>query len=194
MAGDNPPGAGNQQERLNCSAWLDRISPDVGHYIAGFVDGEGSFNVPIRRERDRLLPWRVGLTFNVSQIGPKLPQLLRSVFGAGTVRGRPDGVYYFEVTRLAELEERVFPFFREVRAARSEEGRSGDVSPDRGAGPITTASIGARHRGHPSDESQDESRREAEASGSGDPGAAERVGILRGHTQGSSLKREDEDM
>ena len=29
----------------------------------------------------------------------------------GTVRGRGDGVYYFEVTRPAELEERVFPFF-----------------------------------------------------------------------------------
>jgi LAGLIDADG endonuclease len=111
MAGDNPPGAGNQQERLSCSAWLDRIPFDVGHYVAGFVDGEGSFNVPIRRERDRSLPWRIGLTFNVSQIGPELPQLLRSVFETGTIRGRPDGVYYFEVTRLTELEARVFPFF-----------------------------------------------------------------------------------
>jgi hypothetical protein len=111
MAGDNPSGAGNQQERLSCLAWLDRIPSDLGHYIAGFVDGEGSFNVPIRRERDRSLPWRVGLTFNVAQIGSELPQLLRSVFAAGTVRGRNDGVYYFEITRLIELEERDFPFF-----------------------------------------------------------------------------------
>jgi hypothetical protein len=37
--------------------------------------------------------------------------LLRSVFGVGTVRGREDGVYYYEVTTVAGLVERVFPFF-----------------------------------------------------------------------------------
>jgi hypothetical protein len=111
MLGDKPSGADNQQERPARSTWLDRIPSDLGHYIAGFVDGEGSFNVPIRREHDRYIPWRVGLTFNVSQIGTELLELLRSVFEVGTIRGRPDGVYYFEVTRLVDLEERVFPFF-----------------------------------------------------------------------------------
>jgi hypothetical protein len=111
MPGDNPTGADDQQERPARSTWLDRIPHDLGHYIAGFVDGEGSFNVPIRRERDRCIPWRVALTFNVSQIGTELLELLRSVFEAGTIRGRPDGVYYFEVTRLDELEGRIFPFF-----------------------------------------------------------------------------------
>src|SRR5207244_1109333 len=111
MDSDNPSGAENQQERPGCSNWLDRIPNDLGHYLAGFVDGEGSFNVPIRRERDRSMPWRAALCFNVSQIGEELPQLLRSVFGGGTVRGRGDGVYYFEITKPADLEERVFPFF-----------------------------------------------------------------------------------
>src|SRR5262245_46423245 len=37
--------------------------------------------------------------------------LLRAVFGVGTVRGRGDGVYYYEVTTVRELVERVFPFF-----------------------------------------------------------------------------------
>ena len=111
MASDNPSGADNQQERPGCSAWLDRIPHDLGHYIAGFVDGEGSFNVPIRREYDRRLPFRVGLSFNVSQFGGELPELLRRTFGVGTTRGRPDGVWYFEVTKLTELDERVFPFF-----------------------------------------------------------------------------------
>jgi hypothetical protein len=108
---DNPSGADNQQERLGSPAWLDAIPSDLGHYVAGFVDGEGSFNVPIRRERDRTLPWRVSLSFNVSQIGAGAPKLLREVFGTGTVRGRPDGVFYFEITKPLELEERVFPFF-----------------------------------------------------------------------------------
>ena len=114
---DNPPGADNQQERPGSSDWLDAIPSDVGHYIAGFVDGEGSFNVPIRRSRDRGLPWRVSLSFNVSQVGPESPEFLRGIFGVGTVRGRGDGVYYFEVTRPEELHERVLPFFERFPSA-----------------------------------------------------------------------------
>jgi hypothetical protein len=111
MFSDNPTGADNQQERPGSSGWMDRIPHDLGNWVAGFVDGEGSFNVPIRRERDRGLPWRVSLSFNVSQIGHELPELLQSTFGTGTVRDRGDGVHYFEVTRPLVLIERVFPFF-----------------------------------------------------------------------------------
>jgi len=111
MDSDNPFGADNQQERPSSSNWLDRIPNDLGNWIAGFVDGEGSFNVPVRRERDRGLPWRVSLSFNVSQIGEEAPELLRSVFDLGTVRGRDDGVFYFEVTKPADIRDRVFPFF-----------------------------------------------------------------------------------
>ena len=111
MKSKNPFGAGNQQERPSSSNWLDRIDGDLGNWVAGFVDGEGSFNVPIRRERDRGLPWRVSLSFNVSQIGEELPGVLRDVFGLGTVRGRGDGVFYFEVTKPTDIEVRVFPFF-----------------------------------------------------------------------------------
>jgi len=111
MGSDNPSGADNQQERPSSVAWLDAIPLDVGHYVAGFVDGEGSFNVPIRRSGDRGLPWRVSLSFNVSQLGAEAPRFLHGVFGEGTVRGRGDGVFYFEVTKLRALEDRVFPFF-----------------------------------------------------------------------------------
>ena len=111
MSSDNPTGADNQQERPSFATWLDRIPLDVGHYVAGFVDGEGSFNVPIRRSSDRGLPWRVSLSFNVSQLGSAAPSFLRDTFGVGTVRGRGDGVFYYEVTRPAELDARVFPFF-----------------------------------------------------------------------------------
>jgi hypothetical protein len=111
MSSDNPSGADNQQERPSSSDWLYRIPSDLGNWVAGFVDGEGSFNVPFRRERDRGLPWRVSLSFNVSQVGRSLPSLLQDTFGAGTVRDRGDGIFYFEVTRPQTLEERVFPFF-----------------------------------------------------------------------------------
>jgi hypothetical protein len=48
MDSDNPTGADNQQERPSFSDWMDRIPSDLGHWISGFVDGEGSFKVPIR--------------------------------------------------------------------------------------------------------------------------------------------------
>jgi hypothetical protein len=111
MVSDNPSGADNQQERPSSLSWLYGIPVTLGNWVAGFVDGEGSFNVPFRREHDRGLPWRVSLSFNVSQIGLSTPDLLRSVFGIGTVRGRADGIYYYEVTRPLDLADRVFPFF-----------------------------------------------------------------------------------
>jgi hypothetical protein len=111
VGSDKPSGADNQQERPSSSDWLDRVPCDLGNWVAGFVDGEGSFNIPFRRERDRGLPWRVSLSFNVSQVGPELPTLLLETFGTGTVRGRGDGVFYYEVTRPLTLAERVFPFF-----------------------------------------------------------------------------------
>jgi hypothetical protein len=111
MGSDNPTGADNQQERPGSSGWMDRIPRDLGNWVAGFVDGEGSFNVPIRREHDRGMPWRIGLSFNVSQVGDAAPLLLQSIFGCGTVRGRSDGLFYYEVTTPAQLEEVVFPFF-----------------------------------------------------------------------------------
>jgi hypothetical protein len=87
MNSDNPSGAENQQERPAFSHWLDAVPSDVGHYIAGFVEGEGSFNVPIVREYDRGLPWRVTLSFNVSQRGSETPLFLRETLGVGRVRG-----------------------------------------------------------------------------------------------------------
>jgi hypothetical protein len=112
MESHNPTGADNQQERPCSSDWIDRVPHDLGHWVAGFVDGEGSFNVPIRREWDRGMPWRVALSFNVSQIGEAAPRLLQSTFGVGTVRARMDGVFYFEVTTPTALRDRVFPFFQ----------------------------------------------------------------------------------
>jgi LAGLIDADG endonuclease len=111
MSSENPTGADNQQERLGSQDWLSTIPHDVGHYIAGFVEGEGSFNVPIIREHDRCLPWRITLSFNVSQRGAEMPQFLKHTLGVGRVRGRRDGIFYYEVTRSDQLDERIFPFF-----------------------------------------------------------------------------------
>ena len=43
------------------------IPISIGFYLAGFADGEGSFNVSFRPRDDYRIPWKVSLCFNVSQ-------------------------------------------------------------------------------------------------------------------------------
>ena len=57
MSSENPTGADNQQERLGSTAWLGAIPYDLGHYVAGFVDGEGCF-YDLRRSQ-RGMPTRL---------------------------------------------------------------------------------------------------------------------------------------
>ena len=91
--------------------WLEQVSFDVGNYIAGFVDGEGSFNVSLRRREDYKLKWDIDPSFNVSQKDRVILAFLKKEFGCGTLRERSDGVVYFEVRNLSMLYDRVIPFF-----------------------------------------------------------------------------------
>ena len=95
----------------NHNEWLQQISVDVGNYISGFVDGEGSFNISLRRRDDHRLKWDVDPSFNVSQKDRVILAWHKKVFGCGTLRSRPDGVVYYEVRNLGMLAERVIPFF-----------------------------------------------------------------------------------
>ncbi len=91
---------------------VDRIPLDIGYYLAGFADGEGSFNVAFRKRRDYpRTPWKVSLCFNVSQRDEAILRLFQRHLGCGTMRSRPDGVWYFEVNRLEEITANVVPFF-----------------------------------------------------------------------------------
>ena len=90
---------------------VQRIPPEIGWYLAGFADGEGSFNVSFRPRKDYELPWRVSLCFNVSQRDRVILALFKRHLGCGTMRQRKDGVWYFEVNRLSAIIENVIPFF-----------------------------------------------------------------------------------
>ncbi len=46
---------------------VKEIPERIGHYLAGFADGEGSFNLSFRKRKDYSMPWKVSLCFNVSQ-------------------------------------------------------------------------------------------------------------------------------
>lgn len=91
--------------------WLENIEPRFGNYIAGFTDGEGSFNVSLKNRNDYQGHWKITASFNISQKDRVILAFIKKQFGCGTLRERPDGVVYYEVTNIHSLEERVVPFF-----------------------------------------------------------------------------------
>jgi hypothetical protein len=90
---------------------VERVSPEIGWYLAGFTDGEGSFNVSFRPRDDYAIPWKVSLCFNVSQRDEVILSLFKRHLGCGTMRQRFDGVWYYEVNNLNAIIENVIPFF-----------------------------------------------------------------------------------
>jgi hypothetical protein len=70
---------------------ISQIPQRIGHYLAGFTDGEGSFNVS---QRDKIV-----LT------------LFKRHLKCGTLRQRRDGVWYYEVNNFVAITENVIPFF-----------------------------------------------------------------------------------
>ncbi len=87
------------------------IPSDLGHYLAGFADGEGSFNVSFRPRAEFRIPWKVSLCFNISQREAPILALFKRWLGCGTMRQRRDGVWYFEVNNLGAIVANVIPFF-----------------------------------------------------------------------------------
>jgi hypothetical protein len=103
MYSENASSADNQQERLQ---------ENVNYYLSGFVDGEGSFNVSLRRKNDYAIGWQVVLSFNVSQKDPFILDLLKETLGCGTIKRRKcDGLYSYDVTNYADIFMQVIPFF-----------------------------------------------------------------------------------
>ncbi len=101
--------ADNQQER-----------PDEGlcQYVAGFVDGEGSFHVAVQRSRFTRVGLQVIPEFHVSQ-NPERAEVLewiREVLGCGYIKTNHPGSLrdrsvVLVVRNRRDLVERVVPFF-----------------------------------------------------------------------------------
>ncbi len=87
----------------------------IGYYLAGFADGEGSFNVSFRPRGDYQMPWKVSPCFNISQRDPTVLSKFKRYLGCGTMRQRVDGVWYYEVNNLTAILEQVIPFFDHYR-------------------------------------------------------------------------------
>ena len=87
-------------------------SRDIAFYIAGFTDGEGSFNVSFRKRDDYLLGWKITPVFNISQKEKSILALVKHHLECGTLRFRKDGVWVYEVENKMALRTQVIPFFR----------------------------------------------------------------------------------
>ncbi|TSC57858.1 MAG: homing endonuclease LAGLIDADG/HNH [Candidatus Peregrinibacteria bacterium Greene0416_19] len=106
---DNPSSAANQQERPR----VETISPDIGWYLAGFTDGEGSFNVStVNRNKDFTTGWKIVPTFNISQRDHTILHLFQETLRCGRIHDRGDGVGYYDVRRIDDLIGIVIPFFQ----------------------------------------------------------------------------------
>lgn len=88
---------------------LDRNK--LGYFIAGFVEGEGSFNVSLRRKSDYKVNWQIVLSFNVSQKDPSALYVIKKEVGCGIIKTRRDGLHSLDITNSKEIVEKVIPYF-----------------------------------------------------------------------------------
>ena len=101
----NATGAVNQQERLDA-------------YIAGFVDGEGSFHVALQRNPCTRVGFQLVPEFRVSHdvCRKEILDLIREHFDCGSLRENHknsigDNTFVFVVRRRRDLLDKVLPFF-----------------------------------------------------------------------------------
>lgn len=85
----------------------------LGYYLAGFVEGEGSFNVSLRRKADYKVNWQVVMSFNVSQKDPTVLYILKDTLHCGIIKTRKrDGLHSYDTTNPEDIIKRVIPYFQ----------------------------------------------------------------------------------
>ena len=86
---------------------------ELGFFLAGFVEGEGSFNISLRRKADYKVSWQVVMSFNVSQKDPTILYLIQKELGCGIIKVRKiDNLYSFDVTKPKDIIQKVIPYFQ----------------------------------------------------------------------------------
>jgi len=91
---------------------MKNIPNRVAWYITGFVDGEGSFNISLRKKNDYKVGWQPVLSFNVSQRERTILALIKSHLNCGIIKQRRDGLHSYDVTNPRAISETIIPFFR----------------------------------------------------------------------------------
>lgn len=88
------------------------IPEHIAWYLSGFSDGEGSFNISLRKKTDYRVGWQPVLSFNVSQREKTVLVLMKHYFNCGIIKRRKDGLYSFDVTNPQAITGIIIPFFK----------------------------------------------------------------------------------
>ncbi len=96
----------------------------LGWYIAGFTDGEGSFNVSLKKRDDYRTKWKLSACFNISQKDRVILAKIKDTLKCGTLRTRKDGIVYYEVTNISELHNTIVPLFKKFSFLSSNKKRN----------------------------------------------------------------------
>jgi hypothetical protein len=91
---------------------IHSISERDGNYVAGFVDGEGSFYISIRRRDLTAQGFRFALSFSIGNNDKRVLEFCRSKFECGTIRKVDDKKFLYEISDLVLLEKNIIPFFK----------------------------------------------------------------------------------
>lgn len=92
----------------------DLTEENINYFLAGFAEGEGSFNVSLRRKTDYIVNWQVVMSFNVSQKDPTILEIFKEQLDCGIMKVRKeDNLHSFDITKPKDLIEKVIPFFKE---------------------------------------------------------------------------------
>lgn len=93
-------------------------------YIAGFADGDGSFNVSFRKRDDYSIGWKINPCFSISQTDEILLKLFQKTLDCGKIRkASSEGIFYLEVVDKNDIQNKIIPFFKNYPLL-SENGRN----------------------------------------------------------------------
>ena len=86
---------------------------ELGFFLAGFAEGEGSFNISLRKKADYKVGWQVVMSFNVSQKDPTILRLIKDELNCGIIKVRKkDNLYSYDATNPQDIIQKVIPYFR----------------------------------------------------------------------------------
>jgi len=94
---------------------IKHVPRDKGFYIAGFVDGEGSFFLSARPRTDYPTGWKFSPTFSVGNSDLVVLELCKQYLGCGKIRETRPKFYILEVADRGVLERFIIPFFTRFR-------------------------------------------------------------------------------
>ena len=91
----------------------DLTRDNLGYFLTGFVEGEGSFNVSLRKKSDYKVSWQVVMSFNVSQKDRTILDLLQQTLKCGIIKVRKrDNLHSYDVTKPKDIIQKVIPYFQ----------------------------------------------------------------------------------